>query len=197
VDVHTQIREIIRKGYESIMPTVIAGHVEEQMAALEDYTKNNRDIRPEVLALVGGDVIDGIQNKTQKDKVILVRDGLITNIADRAKVDIPPDAKVIDVRGKTLIPGLWDMHAHSNQVQWAPAYLAGGVTTIRDNGNEIEFATAFRDAIAHNGMLGPDILLAGMTDGPGKRGNGIIRARYAEEARQVVNMYVDKGYKHY
>jgi cytosine/adenosine deaminase-related metal-dependent hydrolase len=102
---------------------------------------------------------------------------------------------VIDVTGKTLMPGLWDMHAHSNQVQWAPAYLAGGVTTIRDNGNEIELATAFRDAIALKGALGPDILLAGMTDGAGIRGNGIIRATTPEEAREVVKMYHDKGYK--
>ena len=87
------------------------------------------------------------------------------------------------------------MHAHSNQVQWAPAYLAGGVTTIRDNGNEIEFATAFRDAIALDGALAPDILLAGMTDGAGVRGNGIIRATTAEEARKVVEMYDQYGYK--
>ncbi|CAN0574085.1 unnamed protein product, partial [Ectocarpus sp. 12 AP-2014] len=101
----------------------------------------------------------------------------------------------IDVSGKTLIPGLWDMHAHSNQVQWGPAYLAGGVTTIRDNGNEIEFATAFRDAIANDGATGPDILLAGMTDGPGVKGNGIIRARSAEEAKEVVALYHKNGYK--
>ena len=145
--------------------------------------------------MVGGDIVDGVSDKTQRNKVVIIRDGRITTIADEGKVKIPGDAKIIDVKGKTLIPGLWDMHAHSNQVQWAPAYLAGGVTTIRDNGNEIEFATAFRDAIAKNGMLGPDILLAGMTDGPGKRGNGIIRATTEQEARDVVEMYIDKGYK--
>ena len=86
------------------------------------------------------------------------------------------------------------MHAHSNQVQWAPAYLAGGITTFRDNGNELEFATAFRDAMAKNGALGPDMLLAGMTDGPGIRGNGVVRARSVEEAREVVALYHKNGY---
>lgn len=195
VKANTQIREIIKRGYESVMPTVIAGHVKEQLAALAQYTHNLKDEPSETIALVGGDIVDGINDQTQKNKVVIIQDGRIVNIADVGKVKIPEDAKVIDVKGKTLLPGLWDMHAHSNQVQWAPAYLAGGVTTIRDNGNEIEFATAFRDAIAKDGMLGPDILLAGMTDGPGKRGNGIIRATTVEEARDVVKMYIDKGYR--
>ncbi len=69
------------------------------------------------------------------------------------------------------------------------------ITTIRDNGNEIEFATAFRDAIALKGALGPDILLAGMTDGAGIRGNGVIRATTPTEAREVVALYHEKGYQ--
>ena len=195
VKANTQIREIIRKGYESIMPTVIAGHVEEQIAALAQYTNNQKEEPTKTIALVGGDIVDGIHDKTQRNKVIIIQDGRIATIADRGKATIPDGAKIIDVSGKTLLPGLWDMHAHSNQVQWAPAYLAGGVTTIRDNGNEVEFATAFRDAIAKEGMLGPDILLAGMTDGPGKKGNGVIRARTVQEAKDVVEMYLNKGYK--
>lgn len=195
VKANTQIREIIRKGYESIMPTVIAGNVTEQLAQLKQYTKNQKNERPKTMALVGGDVVDGIHDRTLKNQVVLIEEGRIIRIGDKGTTAIPEGSKIIDVTGKTLLPGLWDMHAHSNQVQWAPAYLAGGVTTIRDNGNEIEFATAFRDAIAKSGQLGPDILLAGMTDGPGKKGNGVIRARTEQEARDVVNRYVDLGYK--
>ena len=194
VKANTQIREIIKKGYESVMPTVIAGHVEEQIADLAKYTKNQKEEPAQTIALVGGDIVDGISSKTQRNKVLIIQNGRITDIGDVGKLAVPQNAKVIDVTGKTLMPGLWDMHAHSNQVQWAPAYLAGGVTTIRDNGNEIEFATAFRDAIAKEGMLGPDILLGGMTDGPGKKGNGIIRATTEQEALEVVDMYLSKGY---
>ena len=194
VKANTQIREIIKRGYEHAMPTFIAGNVEEQMAALSQYTQNQKIEQPIITALVGGDIVDGIHDKTHKNKVVIIKDGLIAAIGNLNEIEIPAEAKVIDVKGKTLIPGLWDMHAHSNQVQWAPAYLAGGVTTFRDNGNEIEFATAFRDAIAKDGMLGPDILLGGMTDGPGKKGNGIIRATTEEEAREVVDMYLSKGY---
>lgn len=195
VKANTQIRELIRKGYEEAKPLFIAGNVEEQMAQIADYTKNLKEEQPQVTALVGGDIVDGINDKTQKNMTIIIEDGLIKAIGSSPEIKIPENAKVLDVSGKTLIPGLWDMHAHSNQVQWAPAYLAGGVTTIRDNGNELEFATAFRDAIAKNGALGPDILLAGMTDGAGIKGNGVIRARNIEEAKEVVDMYYKNGYK--
>ena len=195
VKANTQIRELIRKGYEEAKPLFIAGNVEEQMAQIADYTKNLKEEQPQVTALVGGDIVDGINDKTQKNMTIIIEGGRIKAIGSSPEIKIPENAKVLDVSGKTLIPGLWDMHAHSNQVQWAPAYLAGGVTTIRDNGNELEFATAFRDAIAKNGALGPDILLAGMTDGAGIKGNGVIRARNIEEAKEVVDMYYKNGYK--
>lgn len=195
VKANTQIRELIKKGYEEAKPFFIKGNVQEQMSALSKYTKDLKGEQSKIKALVGGDIVDGLSDVTQEDMTLIIENGRITKIGKRSEVEIPDNAKVIDVSGKTLMPGLWDMHAHSNQVQWAPAYLAGGVTTIRDNGNEVEFATSFRDAITKKGALGPDILLAGMTDGEGIQGNGVIRATNAEEAKDVAQMYFDNGYK--
>jgi imidazolonepropionase-like amidohydrolase len=195
VQANTQFREAIRKGYEEALPFFIAGHVEEQMRTLSDYTEALRGDQAEVTALVGGDLVGGVDDITRTDVTLIVENGRIRDIGPRGDIAIPEGARVIDVSGKTLIPGLWDMHAHSNQVQWAPAYLAGGITTIRDLGNELEFATAFRDAVADGGAMGPDILLAGMVDGAGITGNGVIRATTAAEAREVVALYHDNGYK--
>jgi len=195
VKANTQIREIIRKGYEDALPVFIAGNVEEQLSTLSDYTTDLNGEQAQIIALVGGELIDGLSDVTQKDMTLIIENGRIIAIGSRTEIEIPENAKIIDVSGKVLMPGLWDMHAHSNQVQWAPAYLAGGITTIRDNGNELEFATAFRDAIDLNGAIGPDILLAGMTDGAGIRGNGVIRATTPEEAREVVALYYENGYK--
>lgn len=195
VKANTQIREMVRNGYEDALPTFIEGNVAEQMAALEAYTDKLSGDQTEITALVGGDIVTGLEDKVEKDMVIIVESGKIKAMGPRESTSIPDNARIIDVSGKTLIPGLWDMHAHSNQVQWSPAYLAGGITTIRDNGNEVELATAFRDAILENGKLGPEILLAGMTDGPGEKGNGVIRATNVEQAKEVVAMYHKNGYK--
>lgn len=191
---NTQFREMIRKGYEEGLPTFVAGNVEEQMNTLDEYTQKVPAKYGEVMAYVGGDIVTGLKDGTDKDMVMIVENGIISEIGKNGEVEVPANAIIIDVSGKTLIPGLWDMHAHANQVQWAPAYLAGGITTYRDCGNEIEFATAFRSAIAKNGKMGPDILLGGMTDGEGITGNGVIRARTPEEAVQVVEMYSNLGY---
>ncbi|MEO9946607.1 amidohydrolase family protein [Paraglaciecola sp.] len=194
VKANTQIREMVRKGYEDALQTFIDGNVEEQIKQLVAYTKETKTETAPLTALVGADIVTGLSEDVMKDMTLIYQGKKIIDIGKRNQVVIPSHAKTINLEGKTLIPGLWDMHAHSNQVQWAPAYLAAGVTTIRDNGNEVEFATAFRDAVA-GGLVGPDILLAGMTDGAGKRGNGVIRARSPEEARSVAQMYHSKGYK--
>ena len=96
--------------------------------------------------------------------------------------------------GKTVMPGLWDMHAHFEQVEWGPIYLAAGVTTVRDVGNELEFIAAVRDAVASGQGLGPRMLLAGLIDGPGPRGLGVTRAATPDEGRAWVNRYHDAGF---
>ena len=68
-------------------------------------------------------------------------------------------------RASILIPGLWDMHAHYEQVEWGPIYLAAGVTTVRDCGNEFDFITTVRDTIVSGRGIGPEILVAGIVDG--------------------------------
>lgn len=194
VKANTQFREVIKKGYEDALKTFVNGHVEEEMAALSEYTYRAKGIISKTVALVGGNLIDGISDSTKLDMTVIIQNGKIKKIGSRADIEIPEGANVIDVSGKVLMPGLWDMHAHANQVQWSPAYLAGGVTTFRDLGNEVEFATAYRDAVNKNDLLGPHILLGGMTDGPGEKGNGAIRATTTEQAKEVVKMYKTNGY---
>jgi imidazolonepropionase-like amidohydrolase len=108
---------------------------------------------------------------------------------------VPPDVPLVAVAGATLIPGLWDMHTHVTQVEWAPVYLAAGVTTVRDMGNEFEFVTALRDAVESGRALGPRLLLAGLVDGGGPDAFGVVNAATPEEAKQVVARYHDAGFQ--
>ena len=101
----------------------------------------------------------------------------------------------VDITGKTVIPGLWDMHTHFTQVEWAPVYLAAGVTTVRDMGNEFDFITAMRDAANAGRVVGPRMLLAGLVDGGGPNAFGVVYAATPEEARAVVTRYHDAGFQ--
>ena len=83
----------------------------------------------------------------------LIRGGRIAE-PGRARPSRCPGTKVVNVSGKTIIPGLWDMHTHATQIEWAPVYLAAGVTTVRDMGNEFDFITALRERSRRDGRWG-------------------------------------------
>jgi imidazolonepropionase-like amidohydrolase len=125
----------------------------------------------------------------------VIHNGRIVAVGPRSKVKIPRHANIIDAHGKTLLPGLWDMHAHFEQVEWGPIYLAAGVTTVRDCGNEFEFITAVRDAIAHGHGLGPRLLLAGIVDGTGTLSIGVQRVDTPEQALQWTDRYHSAGFQ--
>ncbi|HEY6770749.1 MAG TPA: amidohydrolase family protein, partial [Candidatus Sulfotelmatobacter sp.] len=126
---------------------------------------------------------------------VVIKKGRIVAAGPRNKVKIPKNAAVTDIHGKTILPGLWDMHAHFEQVEWGPIYLAAGVTTVRDCGNEFEFITAVRDAIARGQGLGPRLLLAGVVDGTGKLALGVQRVDTPEQARMWTDRYHDAGFQ--
>src|SRR5262249_36207356 len=128
------------------------------------------------------------------DSVIVIENDRIISAGPRKSVKVPAGARVIDAKGKTVLPGLWEMHAHFEQVEWGPIYLAAGVTTCRDVGNEFEFITSVRDAIQAGRGLGPRMLLAGIVDGDGPSALGVIRANTPEQAREVVNRYKKAGF---
>src|SRR5262249_30369017 len=134
-------------------------------------------------------------NPPLKNSVVLIKDRRIVAVGTRAQVKIPKTATVLETTGKFLIPGLWDMHAHFQQVEWGPAYLAAGVTSSRDVGNEFEFICTVRAGIDSAILpIGPRLLLAGIVDGTSRTSFGIIRADTVEQAQEVVQRYKRAGF---
>ena len=165
------------------------------MAALAEISKKIAGSRADLIAITGGTLIDGTGNAPVPDAVVVIKDGRVFAAGPSAKVKVPKKAKVIDAHGKFILPGLWDMHAHFEQVEWGPIYLAAGVTTVRDVGNELEFITSVRDAVAAGHGLGPRILAAGVVDGSGPLALGVERVDTPEQARMWVNRYHDAGFQ--
>jgi imidazolonepropionase-like amidohydrolase len=187
--------EAVREGYESALGTFVGRAGADGMAALAEFAKGISGSRAEELALIGGRLIDGTGKAPVADATVVIEKGRITAAGPRSQVKVPSGATAIDVRGKTILPGLWDMHAHFEQVEWGPVYLAAGATTVRDVGNELEFITAVRDAIAGGHGLGPRLLLAGVVDGSGPLQLGVERVDTPEQGRMWVHRYHEAGFQ--
>ncbi|MEN3332924.1 MAG: hypothetical protein V7641_2289 [Blastocatellia bacterium] len=194
VDAEFDHFEAIREGYEAALNVFVAKAADDGMAALFALSNRLSPKRKGALAITGATLIDGTGAAPVADSAVVVEGDRIIAAGPRAKVRIPKGATVIDGRGKTLLPGLWDMHAHYEQVEWGPIYLAAGVTTVRDVGNEFEFIKAVRDAIKAGRGLGPRMLLAGIIDGDSPMALGVVRANNAEQAREVVTRYKNAGF---
>src|SRR5262245_61129559 len=68
--------------------------------------------QPSALAITGATVIDVRDGMHLANSVVLIDAGKITGVGTASEVQIPSGARVVDARGKYLIPGLWDLHVH-------------------------------------------------------------------------------------
>src|SRR5689334_10176574 len=98
------------------------------------------------LVFEGVTVIDVEQGKHLADQRVVVTGNRIAAVGDAMAVKVPEGARVVDAKGKYLIPGLWDMHTHSRYLTdvFYPLFLANGVTGIRDAWSEIPLDTLLR-----------------------------------------------------
>lgn len=105
-------------------------------------------------------VFDG--REVLADHAVVTSEGLVVEVTPRHRV--PPTTPVRHEPGATILPGLIDTHVH--HMQWeAPLFLAYGVTTVRDVGNDLDWILAQRERARE--ALGPTILCVGpLLDGP-------------------------------
>jgi len=184
-----------RDGYESQITFFLKRAVAD---AIDQLTQTASRLSPKVsqpLVLLGATLIDVTGKPSIADAAVVIQGDRITAAGARASVKIPADAKIIDVSGKFLLPGLWDMHAHFYQAEFGPTYLAAGITTARDVGNDLEFGTALRDAAREGRGLGPRMLLAGYIDGKDEGHGFDVQVETPEEARAAVQRYKTAGYE--
>jgi imidazolonepropionase-like amidohydrolase len=187
--------EAVREEYEPGLAKFVASAARDEMAALSELGQSLPGRRSGSFAFVGATVINTTGKPEISNATVVTRDGKIVAVGPSKKIKLPPDVQRIDVGGKFIIPGLWDMHAHYEQVEWGAIYLAAGVTTVRDVGNEFEFITAVRDAVNSGKALGPHMLLAGIVDGDGPMALGVERVNSPADAHTWVQRYHDAGFQ--
>lgn len=122
-----------------------------------------------VFAFVGVSVVPLDRERVLENQTVVVRDGRIVEVGAASQTKVPAGATQIDGRGKFLMPGLADMHAHLFPGEGAPGdlasqqlilYLANGVTTVR-NMIGAPAHLVLRQRVAQGKLLGPTIVTAG------------------------------------
>lgn len=189
--------EAIRQPYEANLDVFIAAAVKAELSALAQLTARARMAPARKLAIVGATLEDSTGAAPVKDSVIVIEGGVITAVGSRTRTSIPNGTTVLDASGKYAVPGLWDMHAHYEQVEWGPIYLAAGVTSVRDAANEFDFIRTLHQELdrKENPAIGPHLEFAGVIDGPGPISVGVTTAETSEQARQWVEKYKAAGAK--
>jgi imidazolonepropionase-like amidohydrolase len=195
VDAEMDHFEAVAEPYEDGLAAFVTGAARDGMANLAKVAAGFTAQPASVIAIVGGRLIDGTGKPAVDNSVVILQNGKIAAAGPAASTPVPQGAQIVDAHGKSVLPGLWEMHAHFEQVEWGPIYLATGVTTARDVGNEREFIVAARDAIAAGRGIGPRLVMAGVVDGSGPFSLGVIRVDTPEQAREQVQKYKAAGFQ--
>ena len=134
-------------------------------------------------ALVGGTLLDGLGGPPIYDSVILVADGKIEAVGTTDSLEVPTGYAVIDTNAQTVLPGLWEMHAHlmltghSDYTHWDKTYinrlaseimpasavqlLLAGITTARDLGAPLRDSIEVKQRINAGEIPGPRLFVSG------------------------------------
>jgi enamidase len=168
---------------------------------IKQYVRTNAS----VIALTNARVIDGTGQPARDRQTIVVRGGLIAEVGDATRVTPPAGAEVVDVAGKSVLPGLVMVHEHLyyptgpgvyGQLgeSFTRLYLAGGVTTMRTGGNMNGYMDLnLKRAIESGQKAGPAIdATAPYLNGPNQF-QQMTHVDDAAEARQHVAYWADQG----
>jgi imidazolonepropionase-like amidohydrolase len=127
---------------------------------------------------------------------VVVVGNRITAVGSDAQIRIPAQAQVIDAAGKTLLPGLWDMHVHISPGEDGLLDVAAGVTSARDMGNDTVMTLVLQRRFASDSLIGPRLMLSGLIDGSGPFQVPLgVLADDSLAAHRAVEWYAAHGYE--
>ena len=179
----------------------------QRAASLGERVRPFVSVTEPVVALVHVKVIDGTGAAPKADQTVVIRDGKVAAVGPSASVTVPQGARVMDLTGHTVIPGLIGVHDHlfytaagGRAVQMSftgpRLYLASGVTTIRTTGGRSPYAEINTKAMVDSGRVpGPRIhLTAPYLTGGGRGSSGsMAEVTTPEAARRFVAYWAAEG----
>jgi imidazolonepropionase-like amidohydrolase len=147
----------------------------------------------QTLVLEGGTLIDGTGRPPVNDAVIVIEGSRIKAVGARGRISYPANARVIRTDGRTILPGLIDVHVHLRDYM-PPMFLRYGVTTVADTHDPTEWSLAQRDALNSGKIKGPRTFVSGERAANTREGNPpSIPLQTVDEARAYVKKLVAMG----
>jgi len=186
---------VLREGWESTNGELYDLQVKSETERYHRLAKELTQHPRHAVAIEHVRVFDSVHAAMVEDQTVVVSGERIGAVGPAAKVTVPADAERIDGHGKTLLPGLFDMHVHVQGDLDGMMHIASGVTSVRDMGNSIPVLTRLDEEWQSGAAIGPRMAKAGLIDGPGPYQSpaGIFAGTQAE-ADAAVNRYADLGY---
>ena len=174
------IRQVVAIAGVALVPCAIAG----------------RQAAPRAIVLDNVRIVDGTGAAPIENGRVVIAGERVAAVGAAAEVAVPPEAERIDLAGRTVTPGLIDLHFHiENDPKMALRQLSHGVTTFRDPGQWEEKFEGLRAMIADDRLPGPRIFTAGPhIDGehPAYPADAVV-ARDPEEARRLAERNLERG----
>jgi imidazolonepropionase-like amidohydrolase len=141
-------------------------------------------------------VIDGRDPAPLHDRTVIVSGNRIISAGPASSARLPVGARMVDGRGKYLVPGFWDMHVHAavpGGREVLPLYVVNGVTGVRDMGGDWQAITAMRADVARGWLVGPRIVASGPYLEGGDVPIAHLLVRNGDEARRAVDSLARLG----
>ena len=149
------------------------------------------------IAFIGARIIDGTIADPIEDGVVVITDGRIQTVGPRSDVTVPDEAQIIDVAGKTIMPGLINAHGHvggtlglegghyntDNLLRQLGLYARDGVTTVNSLGGDEEQGFALRNSQFDQNLDRARIYVAG----------SVVLGDTEADVRAEVNRNADMG----
>lgn len=185
---------IIEAGFEPAADTLLKVQQEADAALQRERAATLTETPAGALVFQNVKVFDPRSLATLPGQTVVIEGERITAVGKAGEVAVPAGATVVDGAGKTLLPGLWDMHAHVSDDDGI-LNLAAGVTTVRDLANDIDTVVKYQRDHAAGQLIFPRLILAGFLDGPGPyAGPTKVLVDSEAEARAAIDRYVELGY---
>jgi imidazolonepropionase-like amidohydrolase len=190
----------IALAYSAVLPQLAIA----QRPILGEPTRSFLTVDAPLVALTNVTVIDGNGAPARDNQTIVLRDGRIESVGPGVRIVVPASARIVDLKGHTVIPGFVALHEHTYlggishpapMMHSALLYLASGVTTAMTAGSMLPYNELNIKRMIDAGVLaGPRMHIAGpYLTGPRDAPGAFRIITSAEDATRVVNYWADEG----